>query len=158
MNGYDVSAVSLEHVPSHLKDQGLYTCNINSLPKQGYDLIVVANVFHHIELALRQEVIATLKGLLKATGRIIIFEHNPLNPLTCKIVRESVLDKGVVLLPGRETVSYLDNAGFVDRELNYIVFFPKFLSALRWAEPFLYWLPMGAQYVTLARVNTYAKN
>jgi 2-polyprenyl-3-methyl-5-hydroxy-6-metoxy-1,4-benzoquinol methylase len=157
IHGYDVSALCLEQVPSHLKDQGLYTSDVNSLSKD-YDLIVIANVFHHIVPALRLDVIIKLKGLLKATGRIMIFEHNPLNPLTCKIVRESPLDKVVVLLSGRETVSYLKNAGFEVRTLDYIVFFPKFLSALRWAEPFLCWLPVGAQYVIIARLKTYAKD
>ena len=97
VDGMDVSTASIEHVPSHLKKQGLFTCDINSL-RQDYDVIVIANVLHHVEMLQRRSVIAKLKGLIKKKGKIIIFEHNPINPLTCKIVRESPLDRGVVLL------------------------------------------------------------
>jgi hypothetical protein len=33
---------------------------------------------------------------------------------------------------------------------DYIVFMPRFLAFLRPLEPWLTWLPMGAQYVVLA--------
>lgn len=146
VDGFDVSAASIELIPDHLKKRGYFTSQLNDL-SQSYDVMVVANVLHHIEASERQVIIRRLKALIKAEGKIIIFEHNPLNPLTRKIVRDSPLDRGVVLLPSTETLFYLKEAGAQDTQLNYIVFFPKFLSALRWAEPFLSWLPLGAQYV-----------
>ena len=152
INGFDVSALSIEHVPETLKKKGQFTSDQNLLTRD-YDLIVIANVLHHIEPKDRQAVITQLKGMIKAQGKIIIFEHNPLNPITCKVVRESPIDKGVVLLPSVETLSYLRNAGFKDLQLKFIVFFPKFLSALRWAEPILSWLPLGAQYTAIGRNN-----
>lgn len=114
---------------------------------------MVANVLHHIESGGRGAVIVDLKKLIKKEGKIIIFEHNPFNPLTRKIVKESPLDRGVVLLPFSETVSYLKRAGFEKIRLNYIVFFPKFLSALRFLESHLSWLPLGAQYTVIGHLN-----
>jgi 2-polyprenyl-3-methyl-5-hydroxy-6-metoxy-1,4-benzoquinol methylase len=145
VDGYDVSAASIENVPESLKRQGRFTSDIDHLSRD-YDLIIVANVLHHVEARERRDVVAKIQEMLRKEGKVIIFEHNPFNPLTRKIVRNSALDRGVVLLPHRETVSYLKDAGFEDVRLNHIVFFPGFLSALRWAEPFLSWFPLGAQY------------
>ena len=150
VDGFDVSIGSIKHVPLSLKQQGFFTSDINTLQSE-YDLIIVANVLHHVEPPQRAAVISKLKSLLTPTGKIIIFEHNPLNPLTRKIVRESLLDKGVVLLPSMETVSYVRNEGLY-KQLDYIVFFPKFLSVLRWVEPFLRWCPLGAQYVVVGNL------
>jgi 2-polyprenyl-3-methyl-5-hydroxy-6-metoxy-1,4-benzoquinol methylase len=152
VDGFDVSVASIENVQGHLKKRGSFTSDINHLGRD-YDLIVVANVLHHIEPHERQEVIAKLVKILKKQGKIIIFEHNPFNPLTCKVVRESPLDKGVVLLSFLETSRYLKKAGIKKRQLKYILFFPKFLSVLRWAEPFLSWLPLGAQYVAIGKAK-----
>ena len=152
VDGYDVSTASIEHVPNYLKKQGCFTSDMNTLG-QNYDLIVVANVLHHIKASDRESVVTEFNKFLKNNGKIIIFEHNPFNPLTCKIVKDSPLDKGVVLLPFSETIIYLKKAGFKNIRLNYIVFFPRFLSALRWAEPFLFWFPLGAQYTAIGEVN-----
>ena len=150
IDGFDVSTASIRYVPAYLKKQGHFTSDIGQLSND-YDLIVVANVLHHVESDERKEVIAKLKKLVKNNGKIIIFEHNPINPLTRKIVKNSPLDKGVILLPFSETLCYLKNAGFNNTQLNYIVFFPKFLSVLRWSEPFLSWLPIGAQYAVIGQ-------
>jgi 2-polyprenyl-3-methyl-5-hydroxy-6-metoxy-1,4-benzoquinol methylase len=148
IDGFDVSVASIGQVPDYLKKNGQFTSDM-SLLANDYDAVIIANVLHHIEAHQRSTVISALHKLIKSTGKIIIFEHNPLNPVTCKIVRESPLDKGVVLLPSAETLSYLTDAGFSNNQLTYIVFFPKFLSAFRWLEPFLSWLPLGAQYVAV---------
>ena len=145
VHGYDVSAGSIAHVPYQIKQQGLFTSDIHQLRLE-YDAVVVANVLHHVEPVERQAVIHNLRDFMAPGGKLIIFEHNPLNPLTRKVVRESPLDKGVVLLPAQETVSYLKSSDLKEIQLNYIVFFPKMLSALRWAEPLLRRLPLGAQY------------
>jgi 2-polyprenyl-3-methyl-5-hydroxy-6-metoxy-1,4-benzoquinol methylase len=152
IDGYDVSVASIERVPKFLKEQGKFTSDTSFLSPD-YDVIVIANVLHHIEPADRKAVIARLQKLIKNNGKIIIFEHNPFNPLTRKVVRESPLDTGVVLLPFPETLSYLKNAGFKKLQLNYIVFFPKFFSGLRSLEPFLSWLPLGAQYTAIGHVT-----
>ena len=119
---------------------------------EDYDLIVIANVLHHIKPVERQDQIGVIRKLVKDEGKVIIFEHNPVNPLTRKIVRESPLDKGVVLLPSAEPFSYLKTAGFHSIQLNYIVFFPKMFSALRWLEPLLSKFPLGAQYAIIGNV------
>lgn len=155
VDGYDVSAASIDHVPGHLKKQGVFTSLMDHLAG-GYDLAVIVNVLHHIEPHERAGAIQKLKNLVKPGGVIIIFEHNPFNPLTRKVVNESPIDKGVVLLPCWEVLRYLKQARFAALKLKFILFFPKLLAALRWAEPHLSWLPIGAQYVVIGEV-THAK-
>ena len=151
VDGFDVSVLSIEHVPDTLKKQGCFTSDINQLAG-GYDLLVMANVLHHIEKSGRENEIIRLKRLVKEKARIVVFEHNPYNPLTQKIVKDSPLDKGVVLLPPSETLSYFKKAGLRNIQLNYIVFFPRQFSALRWAEPYLSWFFLGAQYAVVGEV------
>jgi hypothetical protein len=116
-----------------------------------YDLIVVANVFHHIVPTSRQATIETLRERLGSAGRLIIFEHNPLNPLTRLSVRLSPIDKNAQLVSAKPMMTMMRRAGFSEIDRRFIVFFPKMLSWLQPLEPRLSWLPLGAQYVLISK-------
>jgi hypothetical protein len=47
-------------------------------------------------------------------------------------------------------VRLLESNGFDVAVLDSLFFFPRFLKALRWAEPGLSWTRLGAQYLALA--------
>lgn len=115
------------------------------------DIAMAACVFHHIEPAQRAHWLSELRRVLRPGGTMFIFEHNPLNPLTRKVVRECPFDEDAILLPSQESRGLLGAAGFRDVRLDYILFFPKFLSALRPCEAWLKGLPLGAQYVAYGR-------
>jgi len=115
-----------------------------------FDAIFVANVFHHIPREQHLPVLRTLKQALKPSGHLFLFEHNPLNPLTVKAVRDCAFDKGVVLLSPSYTRSILRQAGFDKQALNFTLFFPKPLSALVPMEKYLKRIPLGAQYYVVA--------
>ncbi|MGV3720844.1 MAG: class I SAM-dependent methyltransferase [Actinomycetota bacterium] len=151
IEGYDVSAESIRraaNASSGLDNVAFHT-NLDD-DTEGYDLIVSANVFHHIEPPDRQAAARWIADRLKPGGRCVIFEHNPLNPLTRYSVKICPFDKGVVLLPRLETKSLLQSAGLTISRSNYIVFFPAFLRSLRGAEPYLGGCPLGAQYFVQA--------
>jgi hypothetical protein len=84
-------------------------------------------------------------------GIVAIFEHNPWNPLTRKVVRDCEFDVGVELLSRRRTVELLSAAGLEVEEWRYIVFFPREGGGLRRVERSVARLPLGAQYYTAAR-------
>ncbi len=150
VDGYDPASQAVDKMPLHLKQQGTFTNDLNKL-NAPYDLIVAANVFHHVPKPQRAGTVQMLKGLLAATGVLMVFEHNPLNPLTRKIVRECVFDRGVILLTPGEVRSYADQAGFGSLEHSYTLFFPRFASGLRPLEDSLGWCPLGAQFAVIAR-------
>jgi hypothetical protein len=85
--------------------------------------------------------------LLVRGGRLVVFENNPLNPLTRKAMRDCIFDENAVWLYPREVKRRLADAGLTRRKLDYIVFFPRFLSALRPLEPRLARVAFGAQMV-----------
>jgi hypothetical protein len=78
-------------------------------------------------------------------GRVIVFEHNALNPITRRAVSACPFDDGASLLYPWEVRRLLRGAGLSAVALDFIVFFPRILRAARRLEPFLSWLPLGAQ-------------
>lgn len=115
-----------------------------------FDVVFVACVFHHIAPAQRQHWMQELHRVLRPGGRIFIFEHNVLNPLTVRAVKDCPFDEDAILLPRNELLGLARQAGFGTVAASYIVFFPHVLAALRPLERMLGWLPLGAQYVVHA--------
>lgn len=111
------------------------------------DVAMAACVYHHISPNARLAWTKELHRVLKPGGHAFIFEHNPLNPLTQRVVRDCPFDDDAILLPRSESISLLENSGFDDVDVNYLVFFPKILAFMRPLERFLTKLPAGAQYV-----------
>ena len=112
-----------------------------------FDLVQVACVFHHIKPQQRDHWIREIKRVLKPGGEVFVFEHNVLNPLTVKAVRDCPFDEDAILLPRRELLRRLRTAGFSTISVRYIVFFPAVMKFLRPLESWLGLVPFGAQYV-----------
>jgi len=111
-----------------------------------FDLIFVASVYHHIPPPQRAQVTATLADRLNPGGELYIFEHNPYNPITRRIVNNCPYDADAVLLRPHETKSLLHNASLEVSASSYCLFIPPKLSRLSWMERGLGWLPLGGQY------------
>tara|TARA_B110000014_G_scaffold252201_1_gene230317 strand:- start:1023 stop:1712 length:690 start_codon:yes stop_codon:yes gene_type:complete len=112
-----------------------------------YDLIFASGVFHHIPHADHAVLIEKLSSLLNQGGRLIIWEHNPINPFTQKIVKECVFDQDAILVPSTDIKNHFRRASLSKIQIIYTTFFPKFLSVLNFMDPYLSWLPLGGQYV-----------
>lgn len=125
---------------------------------QKYDLIIAAVVFHHIPLTERHATLENLHASLSEGGYLVLFEHNPHNPLTRKVVRDCPFDKDAVLLTPRHAKTILQNAGFTIEHLQYYFFYPKFLSFMRPTEKIFRKFPLGAQYMLVAKKEQSNKN
>jgi SAM-dependent methyltransferase len=112
-----------------------------------YHIIFAANVFHHIPGENHPKILQELKSLLAPKGKIIIWEHNPLNPFTRKIVKDCVFDKDAVLLSPGKMKRQFRNVGFSKLQVTFTTFFPQSLKLLVPLEPWLGWCPLGAQYL-----------
>ena len=145
IHGYDVSAPSLDQVAPVLRERGLFTDRLDELHRD-YGLIVLSNVMHHISVDLRHGTIIDLAARLTAGGRLLVIEHNPLNPLTRWIVAHCEFDDDAVLLWPGEVRRYFSAAQLSRPRRDYMLFFPKAFSALRGLETSLRWCPLGAQY------------
>ena len=115
------------------------------------DLIFSACVFHHIPAEQHVRLFGELKAALRPEGRMAIFEHNPVNPVTRYIVATCPFDENAVLIPAQVLKSRQKEAGFAKVEVRYTAFFPRPLAALRSLERLMTALPLGAQYFTFAR-------
>ena len=113
----------------------------------GYDLIFSAGVFHHIPHAEHTRLINKLSLLLNKGGRLVIWEHNPLNPVTQKIVKDCPFDDDAVLVPSKNLKNHFTRVSLSNVQVIYTTFFPKFLSSLNFMDPYLGWLPLGGQYL-----------
>jgi SAM-dependent methyltransferase len=148
VHGYDESVEMVAEARRRL-DSGVFTTDRGELDSD-YDLVVAANVLHHVDPDRRAAVVSQMGERLGPAGRLAIFEHNPVNPLTRWAVSRCPFDEGVDLLPPAETRRHLARAGLGSIRVEYIVFFPRVMGWCRRWEPRLGWCPLGAQYVALA--------
>ncbi|NHQ59181.1 class I SAM-dependent methyltransferase [Chlorobium sp. BLA1] len=115
-----------------------------------FDVIYVANVFHHVPINERVQVIGILKTMLACKGQIFFFEHNPYNPLTKWVVSRCEFDQDAILLLSRETRMLFKSSGFHIERTVYFLFFPYMFRNLSKIEDLFSWLPFGAQYCVVA--------
>ena len=116
-----------------------------------FDAAFSACVFHHIVPAEYGLWLGELLRVTKPGGLLMIYEHNPLNPVTRAVVRECPFDENAVLIGARELRSCLEAAGWHKVRAKFRVFFPRALALARPLERFLVRLPFGAQYYVTGR-------
>jgi SAM-dependent methyltransferase len=149
VHGFDPSSESLRMARPRAPG-AVFHEDLDAVPPEKFATAIVAGVLHHVVPAERTELLTQLKSKLKAGGRVVVFEHNPWNPLTRQVVAKCAFDDDAILLWPWQVKRVLREAGFVDIDLRYIVFFPKFLAALRPLEPKLSRLFVGAQTMCTA--------
>jgi len=111
-----------------------------------FDVVFFACVLHHVAHSEHPGLLAEAHRVLQPGGSLVVFEHNPYNPLTVHAVNTSPLDANAVLLTPSSLRRSAERAGFQPGVLRYCMFFPRALRALRPLERGLHWLPLGAQY------------
>ena len=155
--GVDPSQSCLEVAGREHKD-----CNIRMLPlgefkqsdyAQYFDLIFISCVFHHIDSDEHVATLQKLRSICSPSGQVAIFEHNPANPVTRRIVRNCPFDVGVTLISPRIFRQRMAAAGWKDIRRRYISFVPPRLKRFKSIEPSLGWCPLGAQYLITAKPN-----
>ncbi len=154
--GIDISFRSIKK--ARLENRGIksFYCAYNgiNIPFKGnsFDLVILAGVLHHVSKEeVRSEILKEAYRVVNPGGYLVIFEHNPYNPVTRYIVKKCVIDKGAELLDLKATKGALSRCNFEVIRADYIVFFPHFLRMFRFLEERLSWLFLGAQYVIVAK-------
>jgi SAM-dependent methyltransferase len=118
--------------------------------QDSFDIIFCAGVFHHIPKENRHSILVGLSEKLSPDGKFFLFEHNPWNPLTRRIVASCQIDKNANLISMPALKKMLLHAGFTHITGHFIVFFPRWFSFLTPLERFMGAFPIGAQYYLLA--------
>lgn len=151
VNGMDISEKSIHAAKKRkLSNANFSVYNGSEIPlmNESVDVVFIAGVLHHVEFVLHQVIIKEISRVLKKGGRLYLFEHNPLNPLTRYLVNTCVFDKDARLLKSNYTVQLLKKYELHIDSKRFIIFFPrkKIFSKLIFLEKYLRWLPLGGQY------------
>ena len=150
VHGYDPSAESLAEAKERAPGAAFHA-DPASLPAGHFAVAVLSGVLHHVPPKERAEVLRTVRRALRPGGRVVVFEHNPLNPVTRRAVAACPFDDDAILLWPWEARGLLRRGGFSDVELDFIVFFPRPLAFLRPLEPRLRRVALGAQQMLVGR-------
>ena len=153
LHAVDPSAPLIEAAQAAHPDIRYAVADGTALPHEdgAFDLAFTVCVLHHVEPELRPAFTRELVRVVRPGGLVVVFEHNPLNPLTRLAVSRCTFDEGVRLLPRRETAALLRRAASDEPELGYLLFFPWQSGRLRRLERRLRRLPLGAQYWAAVR-------
>lgn len=145
----DLSSKSLDHAKETYPDVTVVLDeNIESYE---YDLIHIACVFHHIPPVERGDIIRRLSGCLSRRGEICVFEHNPFNPVTRRMVATCRFDTDAELLSRRILGNLLFEHGDLKvKKSGYYLFIPTELTWLVPLEHLLMQIPLGGQYFVIA--------
>jgi SAM-dependent methyltransferase len=135
-------------VPSFQAQIGAAT----GLPPASFDLVIISAVLHHVPVDQRAEVYAELHRLTRPGGRLVVFEHNPWNPVTRYVIARTPIDRDAILLSPPEVTRSLNTGGWRDIRTSHLMFLPPRLGTVATAAERLFsWLPMGGQYAVTAR-------
>ncbi len=120
-------------------------------PREKIDLAFCNGVFHHIPVEDRAAAVGYVYRSLRPGGLFALWENNPFNPGTRLVMSRISFDKDAVTLTSSETKRLLRAGGFEILRTDFLFIFPRILRGLRFVEPLVSRLPLGAQYQTLCR-------
>jgi len=148
-------AIAAERFPGLERYVGIAEGARLDLPDGYFDLCFSACVFHHIAHEQHRFWLEELRRVTRPGGMLVIFEHNPLNPLTVHAVNACPFDANARLLTARKLAAAMRLAGWEPPKCEYRIFFPRLLASLRPLERCLKKVPLGAQYSLSARRATH---
>ncbi|WP_171651171.1 class I SAM-dependent methyltransferase [Paenibacillus foliorum] len=153
--GVDVSKDSIEVAKSrNIRNSKFVSYDGSVLPFEGetFDIILIACVMHHIDINYHKSVINEALRVLKKNSNLYIFEHNPYNPVTRKVVSDCVFDEDAVLLNPQYTKRLVKNVGFKTAKTKFTIFFPRkgLFRKVIFLEKYLAKVPLGGQYYVAA--------
>jgi ubiquinone/menaquinone biosynthesis C-methylase UbiE len=156
LQGADVSQAMLDEAEKRWTTlpKPLFSCigeTKTDFADNSFSCIVATCVFHHIDSDERDAVLREIKRILVPGGILVVFEHNPFNPLTRLIVKRAAVDKNAILLYPAEIRDRFQKVFGVDYLLEYLMFFPPRIKMLYRLEKYLSRCPLGAQYAAVGR-------
>lgn len=151
--GVDLGLDTLRHAERDVPHAGFIAYDGLRLPfgDGAFDAAFAICVMHHVKPGDWNSLVREIARVVRVGGKVMIFEHNPWNPVTRRVVQRCEFDRDAVLLPASTTARLLrDTSLFEAPSTRFLFFFPWLGRVWRKIEQFLRWLPIGAQYVTSA--------
>ncbi|QPF93895.1 class I SAM-dependent methyltransferase [Bradyrhizobium commune] len=154
LTGIDVAGTVIEEARASNPDVHYDVYEGTRLPYQdrSFDIAYAIAVMHHVPPDDWKSFLVEAARVVRPGGLVIIIEHNPVNPLTQKIVRSCPFDQNAVLLHSGQLAKLFRAAGLVDPKRQFIIFTPFDTPFFHRLDTSLGWLPLGAQYCMAAHV------
>lgn len=150
--GYDPSAASIQRAEQDVKSAGVrFTHEASSLEPESVELAFCNGVFHHIPPEQRAGAAELVWRTLKRGGFFAFWENNRWNPIVHYIMSRVPFDHDAQMLFPFQARALLRAARFEMVGTDSCFVFPAALAPLRSLEPMLCKLPIGGQYLVLAR-------
>jgi SAM-dependent methyltransferase len=153
LTGVDVTPGVLERAAERNLDAHYELYDGERLPwgEETFDVTFCAGVVQVLPPERRSAFLGELRRVTGGRGIVVVFEHNPYNPLTRLAVRRFSLGHDAQMLPARQLVDLAERAGLAVLERAHILLLPSESRVARKVERRLERLPLGAQYVVVAR-------
>jgi SAM-dependent methyltransferase len=117
-----------------------------------FDAAYAFCIYHHIPDADHVRHLRELGRVVKPGGDVMVFEHNPYNPVTARIFARAPIDRGCHMIKPARLRATFRGAGLAELDQGYLLFVPESLYGLFGSiEPALAWLPLGGQYFVSGR-------
>ena len=154
LRGTDVSSASLDIARTKNPDIAYETYEGLDLPypDASFDIAYAICVLHHVPVPQWQRFVDEMYRVVRPGGQVLLIEHNPLNPATQFVVRNAPMDENAVLVWPRRLRSLMRASGLLEPDTRYILFTPFEGNFFRKLDRFLECVPLGTQYVMVARV------
>lgn len=149
--GTDASAASLRVARGRALGPHVRFQPLDEPVDEPVDLAYCNGVFHHIPRSERRAALGFVAQALKPGGLFALWENNPWNPGTRLIMNRIPFDRDAETLSSWTTRRMLQEADFEVVRTDFAFIFPKALRALRPLERLVTRLPLGGQYMVLAR-------
>ena len=143
---YDESKKSMDYIKKKFPK---INCLDNLETNEKFDLIFISAVVHHVKSGDRDDLFRNIYNLLSPNGVMFVFEHNPYNPVTLKMVTNCEFDADAELIKKNDLINLCKKNNFKIIKSGYIHFFPSKLGFLFKLESYLKWFFLGAQYFCL---------
>lgn len=117
-----------------------------------FDAAYTICVMHHVPPSDWPDFMTEMRRVVRPGGLVAVIEHNPFNPLTQMLVNTCPIDQNAKLLRSGRVAALMRGAGLTDIKRHFIQFTPFAGDFFRKFDRSLKWLPLGAQYLTAARV------
>jgi SAM-dependent methyltransferase len=150
--GVDNSQKAIQYANSKFASVGRFVTPDHAIAEYGsFDLAHCNGVFHHIPPVDRPLAADYIYRSLRRGGIFAFWENNPVNPGTRYIMSRIPFDHDAEMLSARAASHLLAEAGFKILQCRFLFVFPRMLKYLRFLEPRLSVLPIGAQYQILCQ-------
>ncbi len=148
--GFDPSAESVREA-AEAHPGAAFSARAGDVPEAAFDLAFTNGVFHHIPPDHRESAVAQVWRALRPGGWFAFFENNRWHPGVHFMMSRVPFDRDAQMLFPFQARALLKTAGFEIVLGDSLFVFPGVLAFLRPLEPLLRGLPLGGQYLVLAR-------